>query len=522
MTTNFQFKSSLIDYTYEGQGYSYTITPNDWTTIDVDQIAFGQFVSLMSDVYSGAILALNRQKLLDKFEISLSAPVTSGGSGQTGDRYVGEWDLNSGGNTTLVEAFPDPTKSTGYLTISNDIFQYVGDNSPIPLGSNFYDYVQAEGVSPVNSGIRSMKINISNSLANGSSLFYGIVDNSHTLQDLIQIIASGSSSTASGYLLFSIFDVVQNFIVHVYTYNNGVIDGANSSGVRILNTQDGEPIYIDLNTTTGELSISVTGIPNRIEQVNPETGLFFPSTGNTFTVTSVLDLTNFTTATFAPFFGYSFDTINQNIPISSLTFDLGTTDDERLPFLSALQAIEPPINAADGQVYKVVGNGTYLDNPPLADNDYVEFTENLQNLIITRPSKTDAQLNNFVLAKIDDQLQPSGLINTAIKDSIAFVEQLLPIVDGGNVTISATATFVELSGNVGSFANIYLPGAINQQVGKRIIVVSGTTGSSSVSINTAGSTLQGLPAVTNAVAGTIFEFVLRTYYTNTPIWVRIK
>ena len=269
-----------------------------------------------------------------------------------------------------------------------------------------------------------------------------------------------------------------------------------------------------------KLSISVTGIPNRIEQVNPETGLFFPSTGNTFTVTSVLDLTNFTTATFAPFFGYSFDTINQNIPISSLTFDLGTTDDERLPFLSALQAIEPPINAADGQVYKVVGNGTYLDNPPLADNDYVEFTENLQNL--TRPSKTDAQLNNFVLAKIDDQLQPSGLINTAIKDSIAFVEQLLPIVDGGNVTISATATFVELSGNVGSFANIYLPGAINQQVGKRIIVVSGTTGSSSVSINTAGSTLQGLPAVTNAVAGTIFEFVLRTYYTNTPIWVRIK
>jgi hypothetical protein len=72
MTTNFQFKSSLIDYTYDGQGYSYTITPNDWTTIDVDQIAFGQFISLMSDIYSGAILAINRQRLFDHFEIKLS------------------------------------------------------------------------------------------------------------------------------------------------------------------------------------------------------------------------------------------------------------------------------------------------------------------------------------------------------------------------------------------------------------------------------------------------------------------
>lgn len=72
MTTNFQFKSSLIDYTYDGQGYSYTLTPNAWTTMDVDLISFGQFISLMSDIYSGAILAINRQKLFDKFEVTLS------------------------------------------------------------------------------------------------------------------------------------------------------------------------------------------------------------------------------------------------------------------------------------------------------------------------------------------------------------------------------------------------------------------------------------------------------------------
>ena len=72
MTTNFQFKSTLIEYTYQGQGYDYTLTPEDWTTIDVDLISFGQFISLMSDIYSGAILAINRQRLFDHFEIKLS------------------------------------------------------------------------------------------------------------------------------------------------------------------------------------------------------------------------------------------------------------------------------------------------------------------------------------------------------------------------------------------------------------------------------------------------------------------
>ena len=521
MTTNFQFKSSLIDYTYEGQGYSYTITPNDWTTIDVDQIAFGQFVSLMSDVYSGAILALNRQKLLDKFEISLSAPVTSGGSGPTGDRYVGEWDLNSGGNTTLVEAFPDPTKSTGYLTISNDIFQYVGDNNPMPFGSNFYDYLVAEGTSTINSGIRSMKINIPMINSSGNNLLFGILNNTNTVSDLMGVLL-GTPSTVSGTIFALGYSNTNGIFVETYIVNNGVPDLSQGFGFKILDSVVGEPIFFDLDTATGAISFSITGDQNRISVYDSDSQTFI-SSGNTATHPNTLDLSNFTTDTFAPYYGITFSSLGIPIPLlNTSTFDLGTTSGGRLPFLSVTQTIEPPVDATDGQVYKVVGNGTYLDNPPLADNDYVEFTENLQRLIITRPTKTEAQLNNFILEKIDDQIQPSGLINTAIKDSIAFVEQLLPIVDGGNVTISATATFVELSGNVGSFANIYLPSAINQQVGKRIIVISGVTGSSSVSISTAGSTLQGLPYVTNAVAGTVFEFVLRTYYTNTPIWVRIK
>ena len=82
MAANFQFKSSLIDYTYDGQGYNYTITTNDWITLDVDIITFGQFTSLMSYVYSGGILVINKHKLLDKFEIEIAENTGSSG-GQT-------------------------------------------------------------------------------------------------------------------------------------------------------------------------------------------------------------------------------------------------------------------------------------------------------------------------------------------------------------------------------------------------------------------------------------------------------
>ena len=89
MTTNFQFKSSLIDYTYDGQGYNYTITTNDWTTLDVDIITFGQFISLMSDVYSGGILVINKHKLLDKFEIEIAENTGSSGGQTINPSYSG-------------------------------------------------------------------------------------------------------------------------------------------------------------------------------------------------------------------------------------------------------------------------------------------------------------------------------------------------------------------------------------------------------------------------------------------------
>lgn len=79
MTTNFQFKSALSDHSYAGQGYDYTIGTTTWITIYLNLLSFGHFISLMSDVCSGAILELNRAKLFDHFELKLSAPTTGGG-----------------------------------------------------------------------------------------------------------------------------------------------------------------------------------------------------------------------------------------------------------------------------------------------------------------------------------------------------------------------------------------------------------------------------------------------------------
>ena len=124
MSNNFQFKSALIDYTYEGQGYSYTITPNEWTTIDVDQIAFGQFISLMSDIYSGAILAINRQRLFDHFEIKLSeidhGPDTSVDL-VTALIDITETDITSAVTPSVIFDLQTETSDT-YATIASPAF----------------------------------------------------------------------------------------------------------------------------------------------------------------------------------------------------------------------------------------------------------------------------------------------------------------------------------------------------------------------------------------------------------------
>jgi hypothetical protein len=316
---------------------------NDFWKPNTYYYATDRYKSLIEN--DGILYVCNESHLSDNiFNDSKFTSIGSGGG--TGgvdlsERYAGEWDLNEGGSAYLVEAFPDPTKSTGYLTISNDLFQFVGDDVPNTLGSNFYDYVVADGTSTINSGIRSMKVNISSVDNANNFVLFGILNNNNTVTDIIGLLG-GIPSTASGTIFALGYSISNGTTLESYIINNGVFDTNNVLYAKIVDAVVGEPVYFDLNTETGAMEFTIIGNPNRFEIYDSNTSAYIPVEGNTITLSGILDLANFQTDTFAPYYGFTFQSsseIAQYAP--SLTFDLGTTDDGRLPFLSAQQVIEP-------------------------------------------------------------------------------------------------------------------------------------------------------------------------------------
>ena len=59
----------------------------------------------------------------DEFDATKFVGIGGSGGADLSERYAGEWNLDTDGVVTLGEAVPDPTKSTGYLTISDDVFK---------------------------------------------------------------------------------------------------------------------------------------------------------------------------------------------------------------------------------------------------------------------------------------------------------------------------------------------------------------------------------------------------------------
>ncbi len=309
--------------------------------------------------------------------------------------------------------------------------------------------------------------------------------------------------------------------MEVYTVNNGVIDELNASALLISALTENEPIYLDLNTATGSFSITVTGTSDRLTLVDSESNTT-AVIGNTATFPAILDLANFTTDTFAPFFGTIFELATDSYPTQNLTFDLGTTELGRLPFLSPIFTINAPENASDGKVYKVVGNGVYLSNPPLSSGDYVEFSENLQKLIITSPAQTNAEISNIALARVVEELERGGVIYDSINE---FTTQTIAVVNGYGNEILASSSYVEISnGGVTATSIVVLPINVsgnNLKVGQRLYIMSTFT-SSSVKLSTLFPNQIGLPEVSGVTAGTTYEYVIVRIVSNKAVWLRIK
>lgn len=354
-----------------------------------------------------------------------------------------------------------------------------------------------------------MKVNIPAFSRYGLNVWFGVLNNNNTVTDLVGIIG-GIPSTASGTLFALSYQSSTKTNIVGYIINNGVVD--NVYFARIVDSAVGEPVYFDLNTETGAMEFTITGNPNRFELYDIITASYTTVEGNTFTLSGILDLANFQTDTFAPYYGFVFESPDDIAQYaSSLTFDLGTTDNGRLPFLSAQQVIEPPLDAADGKVYKVIGNGIYLDNPPLSSGDYVEFSENIQTLIVNRLAKTDAQLNNFVLDVIDAQAQTNGLIDSAIKEKTSG-SQLLTLSNGEVATIFPNTFYVEILATDNS--TLQLPSLNTQYTGKRLLIYSSTSGLLNITFHNG--------AINSVSVGDVFEFVAVKPTGSLAKWLRVR
>ena len=385
MTTNFQFKSSLIDYTYEGQGYSYTLTPNEWTTIDVDLMAFGQFISLMSDVYSGAIHALNKAKLFDHFEISLSA--SNGGSGTGGSlEPVGSWDI---ANSTIIG---DPIELPISIVNTYDA-ELVFANTIVSGGAHTYSFA-------------------------GSYYIYGGTSSPNVINDFTT--TKWFTMPLAGYNIFVLYDSadvsnpmedVASKVLNEDLDNRQLIYGNITSlfGQNIVDVQYSGPetggTIVHQNDTDN------TDVQNVSVGINLDLGKLYIDNGiqpiyefeiPTDVFAGVEELQLFIGGVYGSAFG-EFSTTNVSF-----------ADPIGKPPITEIRAsaiVTPPPDAEDGQLWNVSSTGAY-DGRQLKDRDSVIFYDDLSKIVaITHPNVED-----IVSDAIEEALGEDGQITTALED----------------------------------------------------------------------------------------------------------
>ena len=443
-------------------------------------------------------------------------PIVSGnncGGGTVTNRYAGEWDL-SVGNTVIAEAVPDPSRSTGFLKQNDDFFGFLGDDTPNVFGSNYYDYVTANGVTTANSGIRSMCAYMPSLSPTDSAvgIMLAVHNNSNHFSDILGLFLGVTPSGNLNAVFATIQFVGANLSIVMANVDNGVLNYQSQVALTATTPPSGTPIYLDVDTTTGEVFLEILGVTYQ-----PNANFNIVDATNSDTLTS-----SYAVVTTGSIFTAAFP--------SSYTFDLGTTQNGRLPFQSS--SIEPvlPVNVADGKVYQIVGANAYVLNTNLNIGDFVEFADNLQKLIVTSKPKTIAQITQIAEDTIETALSATGDITTAINTAIeASKGKLLEEIEilassSSQYYIDADSDVVVLKGdNSVTGVVVYLPFAQYQYQGKRLIVISYIQ-SPDLIIGTTSEYIYGnLPPITSVQVADVFEFVAQPHPTNgNPVWARIK
>lgn len=394
MATNFQFKSSLIDYTYEGQGYSYTITPNNWTTIDVDKIIFGQFISLISDVYAGGILVLNRQKLFDKFELTLSA--SNGGSGTGGSlEPAGDWDIaastTSGG---IIETPLILSVLTDALSNETNVIYEAGLNT-VPYSGPYYFY-GGSTTNTVTTDFSTTKWLTFGFTGYNFSVLYdstGIPAETALADFIVPLINAVDSAVPS--VEFSVVDYGGGRAVAVQyrdILTQGLVQVVQVSSQTVPDLLTSTTVSFGMNLALGKIYIETDNIA--VQEFDIPTDVLSTANELTFFAGGV--------------YGASF---------SPASLVLTFPDQQNKPPITQLSeeiTVVPPMGANDGELWNVTSTGTY-NGKDLKNNDSVIFYNGLEEIVAITHPDTSAIVNDA----ISTALAENGQISVAIDRILA-------------------------------------------------------------------------------------------------------
>lgn len=431
---------------------------------------------------------------------------TGGGGGGVTNRYAGEWDMTPS-IITVVEAVPAPNRSTGFLKLNDDIFQFLGDNASSTLGTFYTDGVIANGVATVNSGARSACALWPSIYPtdNFSGFLLTIQNNSSELSDVYSALSAVSPvNEINGVIYFLQYDSGTNGVaITAIIIKNSAPDYSTMGQFSIPAPAAGTELFYDVDTATGATSLTINGI--------------------SYSPTIAIDIADFANETFTSSYSIVFNSPTLSVTnANSFVFDLGTTKNGRLPFLSENAEIALPVNAADGQVYQIINSGGNYKNTFADVDDFVEFANDLQKLIVISRPHTQAQIEQITQDKISANLSANGAITAAIESAKDVLSETVDVYSYLVHDIDPDVGLLILAtGDNSTNVVINLPLLEYQYRGKRLTIVSYIT-SSDLIINDPVGVYLGA-AITSVNVGDVFEFVAEPSSSGAPSnWLRIK
>lgn len=390
---------------------SYTNDPRIQDVVLYDNTIYVCSVSHIS----GATFSENANKF-----ISAGSGGTGGSSGGTGGGYAGEWDLN----TSVVVTPPvvsdlsfDEFLSSAANNINNTSITNITPNTLIPNLPSAAVYAgRVSNVLNNFSDTRWIQLEI-------PSLSYVILyftDDSVEITNIPDMFYTDlflNGTNPIDYMMILLGSEDGNILgEQVKIVNDGVFTSP-------MSTNSGSPI-----NDTFTIKFGINKLLNQII-IEKENNII-----NTYTLPiPIIDFTRiFMSGILFPGGGF----VGGTMTLQSHT----DTNRNPLQNVSGGNIIIPPNEAKDGEIWRVLNNGTYNSTYDLLNNDIILFYNNTQDLVklVDQDTKfTTSQINGLINSAIETSTT-NGVIHTAINDAIS---NLPPVGTVDYISITYTNTY---------------------------------------------------------------------------------